>query len=390
MYLVLFCASLVIGRVAYAAPSELCDSCSETIGNDGTDLLQMRSDVEVLLQMSKHKVINGNRKHEYRHHEAKRLHRFCDGGKEVDLCGFPHYEFSAWAYDNKTNLETYHKDSEPQLVHGHACLEVWDLQAETEQECRNYERAFAILHDQKWPYANNISSYEVPPGLPGIPDAFWMMGTMQAGTAFVMQEFVHNFYRIDKMGLKSGDTLFDIGGNIGCFSVVAAKTFPGLKVVTFEANPVNFLLAKHNINANDLEDRVTVVGRAINGDGSDLEVHYDMANPGGSNGDYRLIRQSSDLEGNAFIVPGTTMKAAVMKYLPGNESFAMKLDCEGCEHFAVPYLSTIEGRIKAIRGEIHKMGEEEVSRARQKKTLDFFEHSDPMFVCTWCSDFFGK
>jgi len=386
MHLVLLCTSLVIGHAA-AAPSTPCgDSCSGTTGNDDVNnLLQMRNGGEVgYLKLAEKKMAHGIRNHEYRNRSMTHLHRFCDGGKEVDLCGFPHYEFDAWKYDDKAKLETYHMDSEPKLVHGHACLELWDVHAETEQECRNYEKAFAILHDQA-----NVSSYEVPGGLPGVPSSFHMMGAVSAGTHFVLVEFVHNFYRIDKMGLTSGDVLFDVGGNIACFSVVAAKTFPDLKVVTFEANPINFLLAHHNVAANDLKDRVSVIGRAINGDGSDLPVLYMFDNPGSSYGRYgSKLTQNHDLAGDSFIVPATTMEAAVTKYSPEHGSIAVKMDCEGCEHFAVDYLSSIEGRIKSLRGEIHQI--DDASRSQMETTLSFFKRLDPSFECTWCSGFFGN
>jgi FkbM family methyltransferase len=47
------------------------------------------------------------------------------------------------------------------------------------------------------------------------------------------------------------DMVFDCGGHIGLFSLLAASRYPGVPIVTFEPNPRNVIWLKRNIAAND-------------------------------------------------------------------------------------------------------------------------------------------
>lgn len=63
--------------------------------------------------------------------------------------------------------------------------------------------------------------------------------------------------------LREGDTFFDVGANIGYFSVIAAACVGPLgKVFAFEPEPVNFSLLKKNVAANDLPN-VRALCRAV-------------------------------------------------------------------------------------------------------------------------------
>jgi FkbM family methyltransferase len=55
--------------------------------------------------------------------------------------------------------------------------------------------------------------------------------------------------------------LWDVGANIGHYTVFAAKR--GLRVVAIEPMPHNLMLLVHNIGLNAIEDRVTVLPMAI-------------------------------------------------------------------------------------------------------------------------------
>jgi FkbM family methyltransferase len=57
--------------------------------------------------------------------------------------------------------------------------------------------------------------------------------------------------------VKDGDVFFDVGANIGVFSMYAAKKFPSLSAYCFEPEYSNLALLKENILANELTDRVT-------------------------------------------------------------------------------------------------------------------------------------
>ncbi|MBF0385807.1 MAG: FkbM family methyltransferase [Candidatus Omnitrophica bacterium] len=60
---------------------------------------------------------------------------------------------------------------------------------------------------------------------------------------------------------NAGDTLFDIGANVGLYSIYAAKK--GVKVVAFEPESQNYALLNKNVFLNDLQDAFTCLNLAV-------------------------------------------------------------------------------------------------------------------------------
>lgn len=63
--------------------------------------------------------------------------------------------------------------------------------------------------------------------------------------------------------MRDGDLLFDVGGNIGVFTIYAALRHPRASVVVFEPEYANLHLLRDNIIANSLSDRVQVYPIAL-------------------------------------------------------------------------------------------------------------------------------
>lgn len=63
--------------------------------------------------------------------------------------------------------------------------------------------------------------------------------------------------------LKDGDVFFDIGANIGVFSIYAGKKYDNLRVYSFEPEYSNLALLKQNIIQNQLQDTVLPYSLAI-------------------------------------------------------------------------------------------------------------------------------
>lgn len=69
-------------------------------------------------------------------------------------------------------------------------------------------------------------------------------------------------YYIDHY-VKEGDTFFDIGANIGVFSVYTAKRFSNISCYCFEPEYSNLNILKENVVANKIIDKVTIYSVAI-------------------------------------------------------------------------------------------------------------------------------
>jgi FkbM family methyltransferase len=81
-------------------------------------------------------------------------------------------------------------------------------------------------------------------------------------------------------GFKQGDVLFDIGANVGLYSIYAAKR--GIRVVAFEPESQNFALINRNLFLNGLADDVIGLNVAISDkDGMDYLFMPDFQ-PGGA------------------------------------------------------------------------------------------------------------
>lgn len=64
--------------------------------------------------------------------------------------------------------------------------------------------------------------------------------------------------------VKPGDTLFDIGANIGVFSLYAAMQVSGVRVFSFEPMAANYAKLNENIRLNGLDESITAFPIALN------------------------------------------------------------------------------------------------------------------------------
>ena len=62
---------------------------------------------------------------------------------------------------------------------------------------------------------------------------------------------------------KNEGIFFDIGANIGEFSIAVASKFKGINIVAFEPDPVAFICLQFNIESSNLANRVTIINAAL-------------------------------------------------------------------------------------------------------------------------------
>ena len=80
--------------------------------------------------------------------------------------------------------------------------------------------------------------------------------------------------------VRDGDVFFDIGANIGVFSIYAAKRHPNLRGYAFEPEFSNLSLLKENLIANHLIGRVSVYGLAVGDKNGLSRLHVQDLTPG--------------------------------------------------------------------------------------------------------------
>jgi FkbM family methyltransferase len=79
---------------------------------------------------------------------------------------------------------------------------------------------------------------------------------------------------------RPGDIFFDIGANIGLYSVYAALRHPGIRVFAFEPEFANLHLLRDNVVANSLQDRITIYSLGLGSQTTLSQLHVQDLTPG--------------------------------------------------------------------------------------------------------------
>ena len=121
---------------------------------------------------------------------------------------------------------------------------------------------------------------------------------------------------------KAPVTVIDLGGNIGLFSLLAARQRPDVTIHAFEPGPPNYRIFEMNLLANpSLGERIHLHREAVGGANNTVTWFFDEQNPGGSS----LYGTS----GQPFTVKIRSFED-VLSSLPGPIGL-VKIDIEGAE-----------------------------------------------------------
>jgi FkbM family methyltransferase len=133
--------------------------------------------------------------------------------------------------------------------------------------------------------------------------------------------------------MQPGETLYDIGANVGQYSMLAARR--GVQVHAFEPEAQNFALLVRNIATNNLSDKCIAWPVALSDHLSMEVLHLSGMNAGGSCHAYGA---SVDFRGEEKAFPfqqgsiATTMDHFAAKF--GYPNY-IKIDVDGFEHLVV-------------------------------------------------------
>lgn len=157
----------------------------------------------------------------------------------------------------------------------------------------------------------------------------------------------------DKGLIKDGDTVLDLGTNVGLTAITVAKVFPKVRVIGVEPSPWNYMAAIANIERNGVADRVTVLNAALSSNSSSiLKLRQGVSNSGST-----ATNSEFPVEGVATTVEVQTITVEeILQAFNIDKVAFIKLDCEGCEYDIVPKLSPRALKIfedAIMFGEVH-------------------------------------
>jgi FkbM family methyltransferase len=134
--------------------------------------------------------------------------------------------------------------------------------------------------------------------------------------------------------VKDGDTVWDVGANIGLYTLWCAKRHPGCRVVAFEPNALTYPLLVRHVIANGVADRVTALPIALSGGEPSVETFRLSALTPGSTlnqldlGDAPPMRQGCEAA-RYPVVAGSADRLIQLLNLPTPDH--LKLDVDGIE-----------------------------------------------------------
>jgi len=179
--------------------------------------------------------------------------------------------------------------------------------------------------------------------------------------------FYENLIRSDYLNngatLKDGDTVIDIGANIGCFTVMAASIVGNSgRVIAIEPNPETYQQLCRNIELNNLSN-VTPLNLAIGANNQPIELYIS------DNSLYSSFYAKVDkhqIIGKKIAVNSETLES-LMEQLKIQEVQLLKLDCEGAEYQILDSISpSLASRIKQVSMEVHEISEREPQEIQDK------------------------
>jgi FkbM family methyltransferase len=151
-------------------------------------------------------------------------------------------------------------------------------------------------------------------------------------------------YQLDTIPFKDGDVVLDIGAHKGILAIYMAKRWPGLRIFSFEPEPINFRALEENLKLNKIRN-VKAYEQAVTADGREFPMLY-----GGHSAEASGFYRDGALP--SFVAKSTTIKAILGRHRIKQVKL-LKLDCEGAEHEILADSDGWADKVEYIRGEIH-------------------------------------
>ena len=169
--------------------------------------------------------------------------------------------------------------------------------------------------------------------------------------------------------LRPGETVMDVGANIGCFTLYAAhRVGPGGRVIAIEPETETFLQLQRNIALSGLENVVARQGAVAARRGT-ATLYKD------ENSRYSTLYQGVDQRAPGR--PAERIPTDTLERIMDDEGIRrchyLKLDCEGAEHDIIAAMSPeTAARIDQITMEVHQVEGADVGRlTRRLEQLGF-------------------
>jgi len=133
--------------------------------------------------------------------------------------------------------------------------------------------------------------------------------------------------------LKPGETVFDIGANIGVYTIYMALRYPQTRVIAFEPEYANLHLLRDNIIDNRLQERVEAYAVALSDRTGVSHLHLQDVTPGAALHTESRVLLERTLGGAPVVLREGIWAVTLDEFCKetGLQPNAMKIDVDGTE-----------------------------------------------------------
>eukprot|EP00238_Polyblepharides_amylifera_P013773 CAMPEP_0196598818 /NCGR_PEP_ID=MMETSP1081-20130531/94525_1 /TAXON_ID=36882 /ORGANISM="Pyramimonas amylifera, Strain CCMP720" /LENGTH=254 /DNA_ID=CAMNT_0041924543 /DNA_START=854 /DNA_END=1615 /DNA_ORIENTATION=- len=178
----------------------------------------------------------------------------------------------------------------------------------------------------------------------------------------ILDTLVPDEYKLHQYTNRSGTHwIIDAGGNMGETAINYLIHFPNSKVIVIEAHPVMYVMSRWNFILNNFENgepsRLIALNAAFGAPGG-ADMQMDDKNSFGMTGGSKAWKHNENADrekNNHFVIPAVSAQELYKKF-DMKTIYILKMDCEGCEHSAVPSWNLdFMMKIESLVGEYHNL-----------------------------------
>lgn len=164
------------------------------------------------------------------------------------------------------------------------------------------------------------------------------------GVSKIVWREIQSSYHLAEIPFEAGDTVIDMGAQVGLVSLYLAKQHPDIHIIAYEPVPANYDRLVRNLKVNGVQN-VTAINKAVTADGRTIELTVNLKSNSGGASAYTTPQNCDTIKVESVKASDILARHDRIKLL--------KVDTEGAEYEIFGSLNGELSKVDYIRGEFH-------------------------------------